>query len=85
MGADSADVTCTGLGNGARLPFDRNRPGAGGAGIGIKFDSAKIDKLCAQGSYLRQLDDCSPELVKRIVAGAKQADDLTLKLLDYLK
>ena len=35
--------------------------------------------------YLRQLDDCSPELVKRIVAGAKQADDLTLKFLDYLK
>jgi hypothetical protein len=50
-----------------------------------EFVSSKIDELCAKGSYLRQLDDCSPEVVKRIVAGAKQADDLTLKLLDYLK
>jgi hypothetical protein len=50
-----------------------------------EFEAAKIDKLCAEGRYIRQLADCSEVLIQRIITGAKQADDLTLKLLDYLK
>lgn len=34
---------------------------------------------------LKFFDDASPDLLKRIVEGAKVSDDLTAKFLDYLK
>jgi hypothetical protein len=50
-----------------------------------EFEAAKIEALCDDGAYIRRLPNCSAALLQRIIAGAKQADDLTLRLLDYLK
>jgi hypothetical protein len=48
------------------------------------FSAMNIDQQIVDGSYIRQLPDCSPQVLQRIIAGAKKADDLTLKLLNYL-
>lgn len=47
------------------------------------FNAAEINKQIAAGT-IRKLSDCSPELLSRIIEGAKKADDLTNKFLDYL-
>jgi hypothetical protein len=49
-----------------------------------EFDAGKIDLFLAGGTQLRQLPDCSADLLARIIQGAKVADDLTLRFLDYL-
>lgn len=50
-----------------------------------EFESQKIDALCAQGTLVRQLANFSPALLQRVIDGAKKADDLTLRFLDYLE
>lgn len=50
-----------------------------------EFVAVMVDEQIAQGKSVKQLPDCSPELLQRIIAGAKSADDLTLRFLDYLK
>ena len=49
-----------------------------------EFDAAKIDAFLTAGVQLRRLPDCSPILLARIIAGAKVADDLTFRFLQYL-
>jgi hypothetical protein len=49
-----------------------------------EFEAARIDELLKNPQMLRQLEDCSPELLNRIIAGARVADDLTFRFLDYL-
>jgi hypothetical protein len=48
------------------------------------FDAINVDAQLADGQYVRQLPDYPLPLVNRIIEGAKMADDLTLKFLDYL-
>lgn len=50
-----------------------------------EFSAAAIDNELQSGINIRQLDDCSQELLGRIIHGAHHADDLTARLLDYLK
>lgn len=49
-----------------------------------EFDAVKIDQELSSGKNAKKLSPCSPQLLARIVRGAKVADDLTAKLLDYL-
>ena len=49
-----------------------------------EFEAARIDELLQNSQNLRKLENCSPELLKRIIEGARVADDLTVRLLDYL-
>lgn len=50
-----------------------------------EFDAAMVDAQIADGRAVRKLADCSPELLQRIIDGAKAADDFTIRLLDYLR
>gem|GEM_PF-2673708 len=50
-----------------------------------EFDAALIDKECASGERVRRLDDCTPQVLDRVISGARASDDLTAKLLAYLK
>jgi hypothetical protein len=48
------------------------------------FNAKSVDERLAEGQFVRQLPDYPIELVDKIIAGARKADDLTLKLLKYL-
>jgi hypothetical protein len=48
------------------------------------FSAEKIDSELEKSTTVRKLDDFSPELVKRIIEGARSAEDLTLKFLKFL-
>lgn len=50
-----------------------------------EFDAAMVDAQIADGRVVRKLADCSPELLQRIIDGARAADDFTIRLLDYLR
>lgn len=50
-----------------------------------EFEAERIDEFIAGGVQLRQLPDCSAALLARIIQGAKVADDLTFRFLDYLR
>ena len=49
-----------------------------------EFEARKIDREIASGKFVKQLEDCSLSILERIIAGAKKADDLTLRFRDYL-
>jgi hypothetical protein len=49
-----------------------------------EFESLKIDREIASGTYVRRLEDCSHVLLQRIINGAKVANDLTFRLRGYL-
>jgi len=48
-----------------------------------EFEAARIDLLITGGVQVRKLTDCRPEVLARIIAGAKVADDLTRRFLEY--
>lgn len=48
------------------------------------FEAAAIDAQLKSHRHIRRLPSFSPELVQRIIEGAKIAEDLTIKLLKYL-
>jgi len=50
-----------------------------------ELDAAKIDAELATQVSVRKLEDCSPALLARIIEGAKKADDLKARFLNYLK
>ena len=50
-----------------------------------EFEARKIDHLLEAGQYLRRLQDFPPELLERLVAGARKADDLTFRFRKYLQ
>src|SRR2546426_1182410 len=47
-----------------------------------EFDARLVDDRLAAGTLVRQLADCTPELLNRIIEGARIADDLTMRFLD---
>ena len=49
-----------------------------------EFDADKIDQLLKDGQHVRRLTDFTPELLSRLVAGAKSSNDLTFRFLKYL-
>ncbi|HEY6170458.1 MAG TPA: hypothetical protein VI454_20665 [Verrucomicrobiae bacterium] len=49
------------------------------------FDASAVDEQLKDGSSVRRLDDCSEALLKRIIKGAFESDDITRKLLDHLR
>ena len=49
-----------------------------------EFDAAKIDRELNSGVHAKRLAPCSAQLLARIIRGAKAADDLTARFLDYL-
>ena len=49
-----------------------------------EFPAAGIDREVAAGTNVDTWVDCSPELVGRIIDGAKKSDDLFEKFLHYL-
>lgn len=49
-----------------------------------EFDEGMVDLQLQNPELVRQLQECSPDLLRKIVEGAKNADDLTLRFLDYL-
>ena len=50
-----------------------------------EFEAAKIDTLIAGGVQVRKLADCSNAVLARMIQGAKVADDLTCRFLEYLR
>src|SRR4051794_12260070 len=46
-----------------------------------EFDAAKIDRELQSGANAKALAPCSKQLLARIIKGAKDADDLTARLL----
>jgi hypothetical protein len=49
-----------------------------------EFGADAIDRELAAGTNVESWANCSQQLVARIITGAKKADDLTAKFLDYL-
>jgi hypothetical protein len=50
-----------------------------------EFNAATVDAQLATQAFVRKLEDCSPALLARIVEGARKADDLKKRFLEYLK
>ena len=50
-----------------------------------EFDAQSIDREIQAGIAVRQLPDCRPDVLQRIIDGAKIADDLTCRFLEYLR
>ena len=48
------------------------------------FEAARIDEQLQNPTLVRQLENCTPELLQKIIDGARKAEDLTLRFLDYL-
>ena len=49
-----------------------------------EFDAQAIDREIQSGAAVRQLADCRPDVLQRMIDGAKTADDLTCRFLEYL-
>ena len=49
-----------------------------------EFSAAAIDQELKSGANIRALDNCSAEVLDRIIKGAAKADDLTPRLREYL-
>jgi sensor domain CHASE-containing protein len=49
-----------------------------------EFEAVKIDEQLQNPDLVRQLHDCTADLFQRIIDGARNADGLTLRFLDYL-
>ena len=50
-----------------------------------EFDEQAIDREIQAGLAVRQLPDCRPAVLQRIINGAIIADDLTCRFLEYLR
>jgi len=49
-----------------------------------EFFAESLDSELAAGRFIRRLPDCRPEILQRIIEGARIADDLTQRFLIYL-
>jgi hypothetical protein len=49
-----------------------------------EFEAVKVDEQLQNPTLVRRLENCSPELLRKIVEGARNAEDLTFRFLDYL-